>query len=484
MSNTSRHSSKTASEAESLPPPDAESPPPAADPPGWLKRQQAVVAIGRRAVAAPDLFILMQDSAALIADLLETDHHAVAEPSRDGSKLRVTLSLQEPGAAESQTFVQEVGRGGTDSLAGHVLEVAHPVTVADLSQEKRFQEPFLRKHGIRSAVAVPLITQGQSFGALIACGDHVRRHQKEDLLFAETIAHLVTTSVARTHTEQTLAEERHVADSILETVGALVLMLDTQGRIVRINRACKRVTGFSPAELKERPIWNVFPLPEEIGLFQVIFQKLQAGVSPVEYESSLLTKHSDQRRIAWSYAGVSSAKGSIESIIATGIDITGQREAEEKAQRAEQAAETAREATKRVLGLSTDESVSRLLGNPEEATGDQPVDPYVSAAIAVHGERRRSPRRSYPYHQAIAPILNGKLPDRADFLHVPCKDIAAGGFSYLSPTPPLSDELIVALGTPPQLTYIAAQVMHVTRLKGHGKHRYLVGCAYIGRARY
>ena len=258
---------------------------PDADPSEWLKRQQAVVAIGRRAVAAPDFFILMQDAAALVAEVLETEHSAVAEPSRDDCKLRMTLRLEEPGATESRTFVQEVGRAGTDSLAGHVLEVAHPMAVADFAEERRFTEPFLRKHGIRSAVAVPLIMQGRSFGVLIACGSQVREHSKEDLLFAETIAHLVTTTVARSHTEETLAEERHVAESVLETVGALVLMLDAQGRIVHVNRACGRVTGFSPAELKERPIWNVFPLPEEIGMFRVIFQQLQAGASLVEYES-------------------------------------------------------------------------------------------------------------------------------------------------------------------------------------------------------
>lgn len=482
MNNSPRQSSNSAFAMEAIRPADAKSPSPDTDPADWVKRQRAVVAIGRRAVAAPDFFSLMQDSAALIAELLETEHYAVAEPSRDGSSLRVTLSLQEPGAQGSRTFVEEVGKAGSDSLAGYVLEVARPVAVADLSQEKRFQEPFFGKHGIRSAVAVPLITQGQSFGALIAGGSRIRRHQKEDLLFAETIAHLVTTTVARSHTEEKLAEERHVADSVLQTVAALVLMLDLRGRIVRANRACERLTRFSAAELKGRPIWNVFPLPEEIGRFQAIFQKLQAGGSLVEYESSLLTKHSDQLRIAWSYAAVSNAKGSIESIIATGIDITGQRQAEQKAQRAEEAVETARRATKRALGLPSDELP--LFGGPEGASADLPLDPYASAAIAVHGERRRSPRRSYPYHQAIAPILNEKLPDRADFVQVPCKDIAAGGFSYFSPTPPPSDELIVALGTPPRLTYIAAQVIHVTRVRGHGKHRYVVGCAYIGRARY
>ena len=44
------------------------------------------------------------------------------------------------------------------------------------------------------------------------------------------------------HTEGALQQERNVVSAILDTVGALVAVLDPEGRIVRFNRACELTT--------------------------------------------------------------------------------------------------------------------------------------------------------------------------------------------------------------------------------------------------
>ena len=44
-------------------------------------------------------------------------------------------------------------------------------------------------------------------------------------------------------TEEELEDERNVVSAILDTVGALVVVLDREGRIVRFNRACEQMSG-------------------------------------------------------------------------------------------------------------------------------------------------------------------------------------------------------------------------------------------------
>lgn len=249
-----------------------------------------------------------------------------------------------------------------------------------------------------------------------------------------------------------LAEERRFTEAVLDTLDALVAVLDDRGHIVRVNRACQRMTGFSPGELEGRPIWDAFSLPEDVELFRVVFQRLRDGVSPIDYENSVLTKGSEQRRIAWSCATVSCPDESNGTMIATGIDVTKWRMPQPK--------------------------------DPGAPAGEGTWEEAVSTILLTHGERRQWPRRSYPYKQSIAPIVDGKLPEANRFESVQCNDIAAGGFSYLSPTPPESDEIVVELGTGPKLTYITAQVMHITRRKRQGGHVYLIGCRYTGRAKY
>ncbi|MGH9612056.1 MAG: PAS domain-containing protein, partial [Bryobacteraceae bacterium] len=48
--------------------------------------------------------------------------------------------------------------------------------------------------------------------------------------------------------EQSLEDERNVLSAILDTAGALVIVFDPGGRIVRFNRACEKITGYSFSE--------------------------------------------------------------------------------------------------------------------------------------------------------------------------------------------------------------------------------------------
>ena len=52
------------------------------------------------------------------------------------------------------------------------------------------------------------------------------------------------------HEAQTrLADEERFVSSVLDVIGALVLVLDAQGRVVRFNGACERLSGYRAAEV-------------------------------------------------------------------------------------------------------------------------------------------------------------------------------------------------------------------------------------------
>lgn len=405
----------------------------------WLAMQRAVVAMGRRAIASPEVSVLVQDAAALLAEMLEADGSGVAEISPDGKRLLVRLARTASAADDRQGMLCQWDTSGSDSLAGYVLQVAHPVMVTDLAGEKRFVDHWLRKHGIQSAVAAPLTLPDCSFGSLAAYSQQTGYFDEDDLPFVETIAHLVATAVGRSHAEKSLAEERRLFSGLLETVDALVLMLDSQWQIVHMNSACERITGFSLAEIQRRSMWSVFGVGAEAQTFGRILADLQANAAPVDYESDLITKHSNRRRIAWSFGAILDNDDAVERILATGIDITAQHEAKQKL---------------------------------------RPLEPMP---VPPSGERRRRPRRSYPYMQMIAPIIDGKLPARDQFFEIKCNDVAAGGFSFVSPQPPSFESVVVALGIPPKITCLIAQVAHVTRIKHDGQRMFLIGCSYTGR---
>jgi PAS domain S-box-containing protein len=450
-----------------------------------LKLQEAVVAIGRRAISQPELSVLLQDAAQLLAEMFGAEHCGIAEVSPHDASIRWRLFLSYAEPTQRQELVYNCSAVAADSLVAYTIQEAHPVVVENLPHDKRFCDLRLQGQGIRSALAVPLMLWDRSYGALAALSKNECVFSEGDVSFAETIAHLLSVSIARLHAEQSLSDQRRAAAELLNTVDALVLTLDAEGRVLEINRVGQRVTGLSADEVRLRPIAEVISVPEEFDLFRQIFQRLRAGHSPVEYESLLLTKDSRRHRIAWSYGGVFAAGGELESVIVTGIDVTGRREAEQRAERAERClAGTGQPASANAAGqegISPGVAAPGVVapGEAMASAGQTPVPPAVSGAAG--SERRCRGRRPYPYEQSIAPVIDGRLPAASEFSQIRCRDIASGGFSFLSAAPPRSDTFIVALGQPPKLTHLAAQVAHVTRVEHDGRRMYLIGCNYTGR---
>jgi PAS domain S-box-containing protein len=128
--------------------------------------------------------------------------------------------------------------------------------------------------------------------------------------------------------EEQLHEERNFVSAILDTVGALVVVLDSEGRILRFNPACELTTGYSMEEVLGKRIWDMFLLPEEADRFRGIFETLCADLLPRDYQSCWVTKHGEPRLIAWSSTLLPGSGETSNYIIATGIDITERKHLE------------------------------------------------------------------------------------------------------------------------------------------------------------
>ncbi len=140
----------------------------------------------------------------------------------------------------------------------------------------------------------------------------------------------------RKQSETALEQERDFTDAILHTVGALVVVLDPQGRIIRFNRACEQTTGYSLAQVKGKYFWELFSLPTEAQIAKNHWSKLLTSEAANEYENFLLTADGSRRRIAWSNTTLRDRNGAVEYAIASGIDITEHSFASEALRSSEQ----------------------------------------------------------------------------------------------------------------------------------------------------
>lgn len=145
-------------------------------------------------------------------------------------------------------------------------------------------------------------------------------------------------------------------DTLLETLDALVVVMDPEGRVVRFNEACQELTGYGADEIVGDPLWE--PLVPEKQRDEVlnVFEQLRAGDFPNQHENQWMTREGERRTIAWSNSAVLDDDGDVEWVVATGVDVTEQRraEAEHRELIRTEAAREAAEAARDSLRLSED----------------------------------------------------------------------------------------------------------------------------------
>lgn len=144
----------------------------------------------------------------------------------------------------------------------------------------------------------------------------------------------------RKRTEVALEKERDFTCAVIDTSGALVVVLDSQGRIVRFNRACEQTTGYSFAEVRGKHFWDLFLIAEEMEQVRSVFENLQGGQFENCHENYWVTRSGDRRLITWSNTLLCDMVDAVEYVISTGIDITERKQMEQVLRESEEIFQT------------------------------------------------------------------------------------------------------------------------------------------------
>jgi len=147
----------------------------------------------------------------------------------------------------------------------------------------------------------------------------------------------------RKRAEKAVRKERDFSTAVLDTAGALVIVLDKEGKITRFNPACEQITGYTVQEVLGRVFLDFLVPPEEIGGVRQAWNALRAGDFPNQHENHWVAKDGTRRLIAWSNTAITRSDGEIDYIIGTGVDITERKRAEENLRHSEESLRQANE---------------------------------------------------------------------------------------------------------------------------------------------
>jgi diguanylate cyclase (GGDEF)-like protein/PAS domain S-box-containing protein len=124
--------------------------------------------------------------------------------------------------------------------------------------------------------------------------------------------------------------EINFSNGVLDTAKSLIMVIDLQGKVVRINRAAEEFTGYSFHEMKDIPFfWIRFLLPEQRPHVEAVFQKSVSGNIVVRYENFWMRRDGSRCLFDWSNALLRDEAGQVQYLVTVGIDITERHEYEQ-----------------------------------------------------------------------------------------------------------------------------------------------------------
>ncbi|MBN2194868.1 MAG: PAS domain S-box protein [Polyangiaceae bacterium] len=128
-------------------------------------------------------------------------------------------------------------------------------------------------------------------------------------------------------TEEALRWERNFVDTVLQAANALILVIDVTGKVVRFNRACERVSGYTIEEIRQRTLADLMP-DEELGQANGEFLALLRRTGAEHTEHHWVSRSGERRLISWSNSTILDDAGEVAYIVSLGVDITEARAAE------------------------------------------------------------------------------------------------------------------------------------------------------------
>jgi PAS domain S-box-containing protein len=228
-----------------------------------------------------------------------------------------------------------------------VALTAQPLLIQDGSRDPRFPPEGIEVPGgkyCRSYAGTPLISANQQLiGTLAVLARKPDQFSQEHLTLLDVLGRQVITRLelyhriraqeqaqrARQRTERSLAIERCFVAATLDSIPALVAVLDTAGRVVRFNQSCAQLTGLMIADAAGRPFVEEVLDTDDRPWAADKLQLAAAGTMSGPHETSWRIAGGKTRRISWTIRPLTGPNNEIQYLIVSGQDVTDQRQAEQ-----------------------------------------------------------------------------------------------------------------------------------------------------------
>ncbi|MFA5251399.1 MAG: PAS domain S-box protein [Phycisphaerae bacterium] len=188
---------------------------------------------------------------------------------------------------------------------------------------------WARELGLVSFAGYRLMhTDGTPLGVLALFSKHPISPEEDALL--EGIAHSTSMVLHASHAEEALRHEKDFAESLTGTAQVIMLVLDTNARIVSFNPYMEEISGYKLEDVKGKDWFDTFLPKADHSRIREVFKQAISGIQTKGDANSIITKNGREVLIEWYDKTLKDKDGRIVGLIAIGQDITERKKAEEQ----------------------------------------------------------------------------------------------------------------------------------------------------------
>ncbi|RCX26374.1 PAS domain S-box protein [Thioalbus denitrificans] len=255
------------------------------------------------------------------ARLLGLDTCALMQPGPDGDTLVARQVLGWP-AEHVNRIVLSSGEG----ISSHVLHTRRPATVLDYSREQRFTAPpAVLEHGMRSALAVPMLAEEEVTGVLVGHTRAVRQFTEREIALLQTVANQTALTLRNADARAALSASEARHRSLVEQLQEGIFRTDAKGRATFLNPAWETITGFPVAEALGQCIFNFTPWRERTANKRRFYALLTGESAEMRDEIRFRTRDGSPRWIQVHARRIEDETGAVIGCTGTLVDISEQR---------------------------------------------------------------------------------------------------------------------------------------------------------------
>jgi len=130
--------------------------------------------------------------------------------------------------------------------------------------------------------------------------------------------------------EEALRKEKDFSESLIDTAQVIILVLDTEGRIIRFNPYMEELSGYKLDEVQGRDWFSTFLPEENYDRIRELFRTAIGNIQTRGDISPIVTKDGREIVVEWYDKTLKDADGKTIGLVTIGQDITMRKQIEEE----------------------------------------------------------------------------------------------------------------------------------------------------------